>query len=486
MKPGLLKLSLSALVLLVPAAASAKTPYQKAADELAKDMGEGSKVCVMPFLYIGGGPNSRGGAVVAERLAGELVKNGKLKILERGSIEKALEELKIRGEGLTDEAQAKKAGKLLGADFVVSGSMFKKNDGAMELNARAIDVETGEVKAAAKTAIKENWLEKFPDLSDKDMSGNLAFSYCKPALEALDKGDFEKAAELFTKAISVEENGACGINVPGMAYMGRAMANKNTNPSNDDSDAPPEDPGYDITLAAREKVKREMPENDEKLAKYNALIKAMPDNAEAYYKRGLIFSDKKQYKAATKDYSAAIRLAPDKPEYFYARGYALSMSRLYDNALMDLSQAIKLDPRLGAAYAGRAIIYETLSQYDKAIKDYNKAIALTPAEPVFYSDRGACFINLKQYKRSVADYNKALELNGNFTEAYLGRGLAYSGLKEYDKALKDLDKALELSPNFKKAKTARAEVADKKSGKYDKYNDDIKKGQDLFQDDDGE
>ena len=387
---------------------------------------------------------------------------------------------------MTGEAQARKAGKLLGADFAVSGSMLKKTDGTIELNARAIAVETGEVKAAAKAVIKENWLEKFPELSDKDMAGNVAFSYCKPGLEALDKGEFEKAADWFSKAIGVEENGACGINVPGMAYMGRAMAYKNTNRGNDDSDALPEDPGYNITLAARDKVKSEMPENDKKLARYNALIKAMPDNAEAYYRRGIIYTGKKQYKSGVKDYNAAIKLAPDKAAYYYARGYALAMSRLYDNAIMDFSQAIKLSPRFSAAYAGRGIVYMTLNQHAKAMKDYDKALEIAPGEPVTYSDRGACFVNTGQYEKAVADYDKAVELDGNFAEAYYGRGLAYSGLKEYDKALKDLDKALALRPGFKNAMAARAEVNDKKSGRYDKYNKDIQKSRELFQDEEAE
>jgi len=469
------------LLLSVRPGAYAGSVYLTTAEKLAKDMASGAKVCVMPFLYIGAGPDSRGGAVVSERLNTELIKKGGLRVLERRLMDKVLAQLKLAGAGLADEAQAEKTGKLLGADYVVSGSIFKRTDGTLELNARAVETATGLVKAAVKTPIKEDWLEKFPELPPGEAAGNEAFSLCKAGLYALDGMEFEKAAGFFTKAIALEENGACGMNIPGMAYMGRAMAHQNkSGPGGEEPESLPDDPGYDYSLEAKDENSRKAAELDKGLVRYGALIKAMPDNAEAYYSRAVILSRKERYKEALSDCDAAIKLAPGKARYYYARGQILAMLRLYDNSIMDLSKSLELDPLYSRSYNGRGIVYAALKQYGKAKADYDKAIELEPGEPLTYSNRAGLFMHLEQYGKAVKDFDKALELKPGLVEGYYGRGLALTALKRYDKAIKDFDKALELRPGYKPALKGRAEASDKKNGKFDKYDEDMKKAQELF------
>ena len=471
----------AALLLFARAGAYAGSVYLTTAEKLAKDMAAGAKVCVMPFLYIGAGPDSRGGAVVSERLNTELIKKGGLQVLERRLLDKVLAQLKLQGGGPVDEAQAKKAGGLLGADYVVSGSIFKKTDGTLELNARAVETATGLVKAAVKTPIKEDWLEKFPELPPGGTAGNEAFSLCTAGLYALDGMEFEKAAEFFTKAIALEESGACGMNIPGMAYMARAMANKNiSGPGNDAQEEVPDNPGYDYSLEAKDENSRKAAELDKGLVRYGALLKAMPDNDEAYYARAVILSKKERYREALIDCDAAIKLAPGKARYHYVRGQILPMLRLYDNAVSALSESLKLDPRYSRSYNGRGIVYAALKQYGKAKADYDKAIELEPGEPLTYSNRAGLFMHLEQYGKAVKDFDKALELKPGLVEGYYGRGLALTALKRYDRAIKDFDKALELRPGYKPALKGRAEAADKKSGKFDKYDGDMKKAQELF------
>ncbi|MDP2865181.1 MAG: tetratricopeptide repeat protein, partial [Elusimicrobiota bacterium] len=377
------------------------------------------------------------------------------------------------------EAQAKQAGKLLGADFVITGSMFKKTGGGLELNLRAIEVETGVVKTGAKIAIKEDWVDKFAELSEEEAAGNATFALCKSGIEALDRSDFEKAAGWFSKAIEAEEKGACGIDVPGLAYFGRSMAYKNQS-GPDAAEEIPENPGYDFTLQEKDRIRSAAGEHDKAMLRYNALIKAMPDNAEAYYRRGIIFTERRQYRNAMKDYDAAIKLDAERPDYYYARGFTLSMLRLYDNATADFTASIKLNPGYSKPYTGRGIVYLTMKQYEKALKDYNKAIELEPGH-VYYANRAVYYFEVRKYREAADDYTRAIALNPDMAEAYSGRGLSFSELNEYDAALKDFSKALELRPGLKEAVEGRAVVYDKKSGKYQKYTKDMRKTRELFE-----
>ncbi|MDP2866231.1 MAG: hypothetical protein Q8O90_08310, partial [Elusimicrobiota bacterium] len=89
----------TALFFFNAAGSFAATPYAKAADKLSKDLVAGDRVSVMPFLYIGAGTGSRGGRVAAERLAAELVRNGKLKVIERALVKEVFAGLKLPAGG---------------------------------------------------------------------------------------------------------------------------------------------------------------------------------------------------------------------------------------------------------------------------------------------------------------------------------------------------------------------------------------------------
>ena len=82
------------------------------------------------------------GQLVAERLTTKLVQTGKFQMIERSRLEAALKELNIQASGVIDENTAIRAGRLLGAEAVVTGTLARLN-GKFEVNARMISVETG-------------------------------------------------------------------------------------------------------------------------------------------------------------------------------------------------------------------------------------------------------------------------------------------------------------------------------------------------------
>ena len=78
-------------------------------------------VAVLPFTY----PQeevSSGSTLVAERLTTELVQRH-VAVVERSQMEKVLREIKLEMSGAVDSVSAKKLGKLLGVDVVVTGNL---------------------------------------------------------------------------------------------------------------------------------------------------------------------------------------------------------------------------------------------------------------------------------------------------------------------------------------------------------------------------
>lgn len=84
------------------------------------------------------------GQEIAETLITDLAKSDRLNLVERAQLGQALRELRLQTTGLTEPAQAKRVGQLIGADALVVGSFYTR-DGQIVINARVVDVRTGQV-----------------------------------------------------------------------------------------------------------------------------------------------------------------------------------------------------------------------------------------------------------------------------------------------------------------------------------------------------
>ncbi|MFA6028363.1 MAG: CsgG/HfaB family protein [Elusimicrobiota bacterium] len=132
---------------------------------------------VMPFAFTAAQkeftPHASG---LADALAGALVRTGRLRLIERARVDAALQELQLQQSGLTDSATASKVGKGLNASAVVLGSITSisvREEGRsvkiaekttrfvdVEVEARIVDVETGELLGSGRAAGKAESAEK--------------------------------------------------------------------------------------------------------------------------------------------------------------------------------------------------------------------------------------------------------------------------------------------------------------------------------------
>ena len=84
---------------------------------------------------------------IPESIITYLGKRGKVRIVERARLDAALKELKLGISGIVDEQTAVKIGKAVGATAIIVGS-FIRVAGNIRINARLIDVQTGEIITA--------------------------------------------------------------------------------------------------------------------------------------------------------------------------------------------------------------------------------------------------------------------------------------------------------------------------------------------------
>lgn len=190
-------------------------------------------VAVLPFLYTGQDeelqPLSR---AMADMLATDLEQSGRLTILERTQIQLLLDELQLGEQGLVDPATAARSGRLLGAERVVQGSLGGNPDQiTMEAAIRRVAAAAGDTAAAQNPVVSVSEQDALAQLMDaearlalkiydamgiqltpaerervanrptENVQALLAYGR---GLQALDRGNFEEAAQQFEQAVALD------------------------------------------------------------------------------------------------------------------------------------------------------------------------------------------------------------------------------------------------------------------------------------------
>ena len=141
--------------------------YRQIVHELLKNCeGKDKAIAVAGFSY-SDKRESRDGNVIVERFTTELVKIKKFKIIEREEIEKVFTELKLQESGAVETDSIQRAGKILGVDWMLLGTLTELEGRQIEINARLVSVESGEIINAYSGMIKKNWRAK----AAKDSAG---------------------------------------------------------------------------------------------------------------------------------------------------------------------------------------------------------------------------------------------------------------------------------------------------------------------------
>jgi curli biogenesis system outer membrane secretion channel CsgG len=145
-------------------AGAAEGPQAEVYRDLARGLlkncsGTGQRIGVANFSYPDG-RKSGDGDVISERITTELVRLKKFRVAERSEIENVFSELKLQASGLMGADSVKSVGVMIGADRLILGTLTQLEDGSIEVHARLVGVESGEITNAMSVKVKKDWLDK--------------------------------------------------------------------------------------------------------------------------------------------------------------------------------------------------------------------------------------------------------------------------------------------------------------------------------------
>lgn len=131
----------------------ASAPGRPAPDDARADPGRRLTIAVSPFANLSG---DRGheyfGFSVSEFLSGALAGFEGVTVVERQQLAALLEEQELQLSGLTERADAAKAGAILNAQQIIVGS-YVVISGRYELSGRVVDVQSGGVLSSATASV---------------------------------------------------------------------------------------------------------------------------------------------------------------------------------------------------------------------------------------------------------------------------------------------------------------------------------------------
>lgn len=159
-------------------------------------------------------------------------------------------------------------------------------------------------------------------------------------IKEMESRNFSKAIELFTKALSIKEDGAIYYN-RGVCY---GQIGEYQNAIND----------------------------------FTKTIESNPDLSDAYNGRGLGYYSLKEYEKAIADFSKAIELNTINSDAYFNRGKAYKDIGEYYKAIYDFAKTVVIVPRHPFAYYERGYAYYAIKDCFNAKRDWNIAIELNP------------------------------------------------------------------------------------------------------------
>lgn len=200
-----------------------------------------------------------------------------------------------------------------------------------------------------------------------------AYKYTKDGIEAAKSKEWDKAIDLFQKAVKADST-AANYNNLGLAYKG---ANK----------------------------------LDDAIKAFSGAIDAEPDNFAAYLNRGIIYTSQQKYEKAIEDLDHAVKLKSDNVIAHRFRAFAYLQHKDYAKAVKDYDVVLKDKENDTEILDRRAFALWNLKEYDKAIADFSKIIKEKPNNKEAYLDRSYVYELNHNYAKGIADCNKVLSLD---------------------------------------------------------------------------
>lgn len=195
---------------------------------------------------------------------------------------------------------------------------------------------------------------------------------------------------------------------------------------------------------------------DDVISRRYEINSANPGGA-SFEKVAKVFARKAAVYEKKKEFSMAIEM--------YNKSLMEDNSRQTRNALRELERAKEIyeknayfNPEKAQEHREKGNEFFKEKKWAEAKAEYDEAIQRDPNDAKLYSNRAAALTKLLAYPDALKDLEQCLKLDPTFVKAYSRKGAAHFFMKEYNKALQAYDKGLQLDPANEECKNGKEQV----------------------------
>jgi len=181
---------------------------------------------------------------------------------------------------------------------------------------------------------------------------------------------------------------------------------------------------------------------------YERIVALWPQEAQAYFSKGMLLSGLKRYDEAEQTIRRGIAVSQTAtPTGFLYLGHILVEQKAWDRAVQAYRDALAINPSFEPAYLGMAATLEAKGDTAQAIAVLRKVL-----QEVNTGNREArqrlvrLLLTQKAYEPALALLREAIQDSPGDVEAQLRIGLIYGELKDYVKAVEQIKLVLALRP----------------------------------------
>jgi tetratricopeptide (TPR) repeat protein len=175
---------------------------------------------------------------------------------------------------------------------------------------------------------------------------------------------------------------------------------------------------------------------------YNA---GAPDRAQLQFELGMRQMGAGAYRAALASFDRSIatwpNTSPNNATAFYNRGMAHRLLGETDAALADFSQAIAERADYGEAYTERGALAQTRGDAAQAMQDFSRAVELTPSANGYFQ-RGEAYALLGQPQKALEDFDRAIRERPDAPYIYRARAAVKKTMGDLDGYAADRDQSV--------------------------------------------
>ncbi len=163
--------------------------------------------------------------------------------------------------------------------------------------------------------------------------------------------------------------------------------------------------------------------DDDEIRDLGRQIDRNPKDANAHYKRGILYAKNGEFSRAIKDFNSVVQINPDDADALNNRCWARAMLDELQTALKDCDEALRVRPRFADALDSRGLVKLKIGLPRNAISDYDAALRINAKQASSLYGRGIAKKRSGNTAGGNSDIEAAKSINPNIAEEFRSYGI---------------------------------------------------------------